>query len=99
MDPPDQVWVQLGRLLPLGADDLGSRSKAGLRIESEVPGLLREWARREDGGWLALVTYPLCTADEQWSTHVTHYVPAHLIRRRGRQRGDRLTAKSRRTHG
>lgn len=96
--PPQRVWVQVRRLLRLGLDDHGLRSADGLRVEPEVPGLLREWILREEGGWLGLVTCQLLSATEQWSLTVTLLVPADLIRRRGLTRRDQLRDE-RRTHG
>ncbi|GAB2974844.1 hypothetical protein LWP59_31305 [Amycolatopsis acidiphila] len=98
LSPPRRVWVEVRRLLRLGVDDYGLRPRDGLRIESEVPGLLHEWILREEGGWLGMVTFQLVSATEQWSLTVTVPVPAHLIRRRGMTRRDRLRDE-RRTHG
>jgi hypothetical protein len=99
MTPPRRVWIQARRLFPLGLDEYGPPGADGLRMESEVPGLLHEWIQREEGGWLGLVTFQLVSATEQWSLTVTMPVPASLIRRRGLTRRDRLRDERRRTHG
>jgi hypothetical protein len=96
VDPPAKVWVQTRKLLPL-AWDLGPRRPDGFRIQGECAGLLFHWVPTEDGDWLGRVTYQLMTADEEWNVDVTHYVPSHLIRRRGFTRQDR--EPKRRTHG
>lgn len=94
------MWVRLRDLLRIGPNDLtpGDRQH-GLRIEYEVPGLANEEIPRADAGLLVLVTYPLWTGDGEHQVVVTHYLPAHLLRRRGRIRRDRLTSDKRRTHG
>ncbi|MYW92361.1 hypothetical protein G3I59_32080 [Amycolatopsis rubida] len=99
VDPPIPVWVSVRKLLPLGTEILAPRNRAGLRIETENPGLLFEWARREDGGLLGWVTYQLLTGDDQWSRPVSHYVPAHLLRRRGPARRQQFDNYQPRTHG
>ncbi|KAA9165799.1 hypothetical protein FPZ12_004765 [Amycolatopsis acidicola] len=98
MQPPLRVWIKVGKLLKHGFDDFRERAGRGVRVEPEAPGMLLEWMPRSDGGWLGLVTYELITTDEKWSRSVTHYVPAHLIRRRGMTRREQLRDE-RRTHG
>lgn len=98
LDPPARVWVKTSKLLPPAWDRSGQRLD-GLRIEVETPGLLYHWAPTSDGGWLGWVAYEIWTADERWAAEVKHYVPAHLIRRRGFSRRNRGEAPRRRTHG
>lgn len=99
VSPPIPVWVSVRKLLVLGTEILAPRNRAGMRIEAEIPGLLFDWARREDGGLLGWVTYQLVTADDQWSRPVSHYVPAHLLRRRGPARPQQFGDYRPRTHG
>lgn len=97
------MWIQLRELLRIGTHDLTEGdAKLGLRIESEVPGVAREAIPRSDAGLLVLVSYPLWTGDCEYQTVVTHYVPAHLVRRRGTARRERerlVSGRKRRTHG
>lgn len=99
VSPPIPVWVGVRKLLVLGTEILVARNRAGLRTETDGPGLLFERARREDGGMLSWVTYQLVTADDQFSRPVSHYVPAHLLRRRGPARRHRFGDYRPRTHG
>jgi hypothetical protein len=93
------VWVSVRKLLPLGTEILGPRDRSGLLVQAETAGLLYEWARRSDGGLLGWVTYRISTDDDQWVRPVSHYVPAHLIRRRGPARRHQLGDYRPRTHG
>lgn len=42
VSPPIPVWVGVRKLLALGTEILALRDRAGLRIETESPGLLFE---------------------------------------------------------
>ncbi|PXY21113.1 hypothetical protein BAY60_26980 [Prauserella muralis] len=100
LDPPRLVWIRLRELLRIGPHDLTpGDERHGLRIETEVPGIVREEIPRADAGLLVLVTYPLWTGDGEHQIVVTHWLPAHLVRPRGRTRRDRLGEDRRRKYG
>lgn len=80
VDPPMRVWIDMRKLLPRGPHEDYATVADGLVTEYEMPALLTEWAWRTDGSVLGRVTYVLGTADKQWSTTLTHYVPVHLLR-------------------
>jgi hypothetical protein len=82
VDPPAKVWVNLRRLFPVHPDDPHRRCN-GLEVSRDVAGLVTEWTRSSTGARLGLVTYQLTTRDEAWSVTVRHYVPDHLLKRRG----------------
>lgn len=79
--PPVKVWVDVGRLLAPERHHVYRNTPQGLELGFEVVGYLGGWIQRGDGGWLALVSYALSTRDDSYSTEVTHWVPAHLVRR------------------
>lgn len=89
VDPPVRVWVDVGRVHAPGRDHVYRDRPAGLELTFEVLGWLGGWAERGDGGWLALVRYPLASRDGEYSTEVTHFVPAHLVRRHSLVRDQR----------
>lgn len=100
VDPPIRVWVDLGGLLRPHSHALpGKRRRDGVDTTGEVSGFLGQWISTADGHLLGLTTYDLTTRDGEWGCTVTHYVPSHLLRKRGYVRGTRGEEKKPRRHG
>jgi hypothetical protein len=91
VDPPVRVWVDVARVHATSRDHTFRDTPHGLDLTVEVLGWLGGWAKRGDGGWLALVTYALTARDGTFRTEVTHFVPAHLVRRHSLVRNQRHT--------
>lgn len=84
VDPPQWVWVDLRTALRRDAFTFTDDTADGLQYRYEVKGLLRGWMPAVDGAPLAMVSYQLLTADLQWRTVVTAFVPRHHVRFRSR---------------
>lgn len=84
VDPPQWVWVNLRPALRSDPFSYYDDAPDGLQYRYEVKGLLRGWMPAVDGAPLGVVSYQLLTADQQWRTVVTAFVPQHLIRYRAR---------------
>ena len=59
----------------------------GFDVAQDV--IARTRNRPRDGSILGLVRFPLSTADNQWQTTVSTYVPQHLYRPMRRRYGNR----------
>ena len=88
IDPPQHVWIKLSRLFPAHTHHLYHHTPHGIQTTYEGPGLLLEEVYKVDSSRLGLVRFPLTTADEQWQTVVSTYVPQHLYRPMHRRRGN-----------
>lgn len=84
VEPPRWVWVDLRKALQRDPFTFTDDTSRGLQYRYEVKGLLRGWMPAVDGAALGMVTYQLMTADLQWRTIVTAFVPRHHIRYRSR---------------
>jgi hypothetical protein len=84
VEPPQWVWVDLRATLRRDSFTFTPDDSAGLQYRYEVKGLLRGWMAAVDGAPLAVVSYQLLTADLQWRTVITAFVPRHRVRLRSR---------------
>jgi hypothetical protein len=89
IDPPRHVWVNLPRLFPVNPHHLYSHTPHGLQLGFEGAGLLLEEVLSADGSRLGLVRFQLLSANREWQTVVTQYVPQHCYRPRSLRRGQR----------
>ncbi|ASR36139.1 hypothetical protein BAY61_15260 [Prauserella marina] len=80
VDPPRWVWVDLRGSLRRDPFAFYDEAPGGMQYRYEAKGLLRGWIPAVDGGPLGVVSYQLLTADLQWRTVVTAFVPQHVIR-------------------
>ncbi|MFC4003312.1 hypothetical protein ACFS2C_16065 [Prauserella oleivorans] len=84
VEPAEWVWADLRGALRRDPFSFHDDAPEGLQYRYEVKGLLRGWMPAVDGGMLGLVSYQLLTADREWRTVVTAFVPRHKIRFRAR---------------
>ncbi|WP_245959770.1 hypothetical protein [Prauserella flavalba] len=84
VEPAQWVWVDLRAALRRDPFAFHDDAPDGLQYRYEVKGLLRGWMPAVDGAPLGIVSYQLLTADLEWRTVVTAFVPQHHIRYRAR---------------
>ena len=89
LDRPRKVLVDLSVALPTHGDtfrrdQLPMRVKiGGLNLMTTVPGELLAWARSASGGWLALVSFVVTTANGHGQLPVTQWCPATAVTQQG----------------
>lgn len=82
-DPPRPAWVNTRLALPESRSATFKPNPNGLVTRFEVPGLVHAQLPGEHGSDLAVVTFQLFTADQEWSwTAREQLVAVDYLRRR-----------------